>query len=168
MNLWLAVKNILFVILVPSAVAGYLPYLILRKSGDLACPSMSVRTLLSAMLCLPGICILANCVWEFAAYGRATPAPFDPPKRLVAHGMYRYTRNPMYSGVLLILLSETLLFASRAMLIYVIAVFAGFNLYVLLFEEPRLRKRFGESYKGYCRAVPRWGFTFRSRAGLGG
>jgi protein-S-isoprenylcysteine O-methyltransferase Ste14 len=161
MNLWLTLKNILFVILVPGTVAGYLPYFILRKSGDLSCPSMSVQTLLAAILCLPGICILANCIWEFAAYGRGTPAPFDPPKLLVARGIYRYTRNPMYSGVLLILLSETLLFASRALLIYVVAVFAGFHLYVLLFEEPRLRKRFGESYREYCHAVPRWGFTHR-------
>ena len=157
MNLWLAVKNILFVILVPGTVAGYLPYRILRKSGELVWPSASMHAFLALVLFLPGICILANCIWEFAAYGRGTPAPFDPPKRLVARGMYRYTRNPMYSGVLLVLFAETLLFSSRAMLIYATAVFAGFHLYVLLIEEPRLRKRFGESYAEYCRTVPRWG-----------
>jgi protein-S-isoprenylcysteine O-methyltransferase Ste14 len=162
MNLWLAVKNILFVILVPGTVAGYLPYRILRKYGDLGYPSISVQTLFAAIVLLPGIFILANCIWEFASYGRGTPAPFDPPKRLVARGMYRYTRNPMYSGMFLILLSETLLFASRAMLLYTAAVFAGFHLYVLLLEEPRLRKKFGESYREYCHAVPRWGFTLRS------
>ena len=84
------------------------------------------------------------------------PAPFDPPKKLVARGMYRYTRNPMYTGVLLILIGEALLFMSRDMLIYAIIVAAGFHLYVLLIEEPHLCKRFGESYNEYCRTVPRW------------
>jgi protein-S-isoprenylcysteine O-methyltransferase Ste14 len=67
----------------------------------------------------------------------------------------------MYTGILLILTGETMLFTNRDMLIYAIAVAAGFHLYVLLFEEPRLRKRFGESYNEYCRTVPRWGFRRR-------
>jgi protein-S-isoprenylcysteine O-methyltransferase Ste14 len=162
MNPWLVVKNILFAILVQGSVAGYVPYLLLRRSGDLSQPSISAQTIIACAIGLLGIGIAVHCIWGFAFHGQGTPAPFDPPKKLVAHGMYRYTRNPMYIGVLLILTAETLLFTSRDMLIYAIVVAAGFHLYVLLIEEPRLRKRFGESYVEYCRTVPRWVFkSFR-------
>jgi protein-S-isoprenylcysteine O-methyltransferase Ste14 len=152
------VKNILFAILVPGSVAGYVPYQLLRRSGDLSRPSISALTIIGVTIGLLGIGIAVHCIWEFAFHGQGTPAPFDPPKKLVAQGIYKHMRNPMYTGMLLILVSETLLFTNRDMLIYAIAVAAGFHLYVLLFEEPRLRKRFGESYEEYCRIVPRWGF----------
>jgi protein-S-isoprenylcysteine O-methyltransferase Ste14 len=152
------VKNILFAILVPGSVAGYVPYQLLRRSGDLSRPSISALTIIGVTIGLLGIGIAVHCIWEFAFHGQGTPAPFDPPKKLVAQGIYKHMRNPMYTGMLLILVGETLLFTNRDMLIYAIAVAAGFHLYVLLFEEPRLRKRFGESYEEYCRIVPRWGF----------
>jgi protein-S-isoprenylcysteine O-methyltransferase Ste14 len=158
MSPWLVVKNILFAILVPGSVAGYLPYLLLRRSGDICRPVISSLTVIAGIIGLLGIGVAAHCIWEFAFHGQGTPAPFDPPKKLVARGVYRHMRNPMYTGMLLMLIGETLLFLNRDMLIYAIAAAAGFHLYVLLLEEPRLRKRFGESYDEYCRTVPRWGF----------
>jgi len=88
--------------------------------------------------------------------GRGTLAPVDPPTRLVVRGPYRYVRNPMYLGVLCILTGEAWLFASSALLIYAAAVLACFYSFVVLYEEPALRRKFGESYEQYARTVHRW------------
>ena len=95
--------------------------------------------------------------------GRGTPAPIDPPKELVARGLYRYVRNPMYVGVMSILVGEALIFASRTLVWYAVTVFIGFNLFVLLYEEPTLRHKFGAAYERYCAAVPRWLPRLRAR-----
>jgi protein-S-isoprenylcysteine O-methyltransferase Ste14 len=105
---------------------------------------------------LLGIAIYLWCAWDFTFTGRGTPAPIDPPKELVVRGLYRYTRNPMYVGVLSILLGEALIFGSKRLFEYTAVVFGFFYLFVLLYEEPILRQKFGESYQAYCRAVPRW------------
>ena len=102
---------------------------------------------------------LALGVWTmglFARFGRGTAAPWDPPERFVARGPYRHVRNPMISGVILILLGEALLLSSPPILTWC-AVFAITNaLYIPLVEEPGLVRRFGEEYETYRRNVPRW------------
>jgi protein-S-isoprenylcysteine O-methyltransferase Ste14 len=75
---------------------------------------------------------------------------------MVARGLYRIVRNPMYVGVSLVLLGEALFFASSTLFIYGLLVLLGFHLRVIWYEEPTLRKKFGENYSGYCRKVPRW------------
>jgi protein-S-isoprenylcysteine O-methyltransferase Ste14 len=80
----------------------------------------------------------------------------DPPKHLVVEGLYRYVRNPMYLGVLLLLLGETAFFQSSALLQYTVAWFIVVNLLVVFYEEPALRRRFGDSYERYVRSVHRW------------
>jgi protein-S-isoprenylcysteine O-methyltransferase Ste14 len=96
------------------------------------------------------------CAWEFASAGRGTPAPIDPPKLLVARGLYRVVRNPMYVGVLLVLLGESLVFGSWDLLRYAVLVWLCFHLFVVLYEEPALRRKFGASYEDYCQRVWRW------------
>ena len=96
------------------------------------------------------------CLWDFAAFGRGTPAPLDAPKRLVARGLYRYVRNPMYVGVLLVIAGWALLFRSPRVLGYGAAVALFFHLFVVAVEEPTLRGKFGRSYEQYCREVGRW------------
>jgi protein-S-isoprenylcysteine O-methyltransferase Ste14 len=96
------------------------------------------------------------CAWDFTFAGRGTPAPIDPPKELVVQGLYRYVRNPMYVGILSILLGEALLFASWSLFGYAAVVFILFFLFVVLYEEPILMRKFGESYLQYCKNVPRW------------
>jgi protein-S-isoprenylcysteine O-methyltransferase Ste14 len=154
----LAFRSLLFVILIPGTVAGYIPYRILRGSEA---PSISASSVPAACLILLGAAVLLRCVWDFFAAGHGTLAPFDPPKLLVVRGLYRYTRNPMYNGVLTALLGEAWLFRSAALLQYALLVFVIFNLMVMLYEEPALRSQFGESYEAYRRAVPRWGFRIR-------
>ena len=96
------------------------------------------------------------CGLDFAFAGRGTPAPIDPPKDLVARGLYRFVRNPMYISVLLVLLGESLVLQSADLLRYAGVAGVGFFLFVLLYEEPALRSKFGPSYQRYCEEVPRW------------
>ncbi|MGA8221169.1 MAG: isoprenylcysteine carboxylmethyltransferase family protein [Candidatus Acidiferrales bacterium] len=102
---------------------------------------------------------VAGYLWtalDFAIYGKGTPAPIDMPKVLVVRGLYRYTRNPMYISVLAILLGETLLFWSVALLRYAALLTAMFYIWVLIQEEPTLRRKMGPAYEQYCEDVPRW------------
>ena len=100
--------------------------------------------------------LLTICIVEFARSGRGTLSPADPPKTLVVAGLYRFVRNPMYLSVALILAGELLLTRSRSLLIFALAWFTMVNIFVLAYEEPRLRTLFGASYQAYCRQVPRW------------
>jgi protein-S-isoprenylcysteine O-methyltransferase Ste14 len=108
-----------------------------------------------------GLVILLWSFWDFIYAGRGTPLPLDPPKFLVARGPYRFVRNPMYVGVELILLGESLLFESAILVIYALAAGAFFHHFVVLYEERTLRRKFGNRYAEYCRAVPRWLPRFR-------
>ena len=96
------------------------------------------------------------CYWTFIFLGKGTPWPFDPPKKLVVTGLYRYVRNPMEGGYLLILLGELLLFESSTIALYLLLAFLYLNMRQTLIEEPALRRRFGGQYEQYCKSVPRW------------
>lgn len=162
MKTFLALRSLLFVILIPGVVAGYIPLRILAASRQLSIPSLSAASVLAGCLTLVGASVLLRCVWDFFSAGRGTLAPFDPPELLVVRGLYRFTRNPMYNGVLAALLGEAWLFRSTALLQYAAVMLVLFHLVVVVYEEPALQSRFGESYRAYRRAVPRWGFTVRS------
>jgi protein-S-isoprenylcysteine O-methyltransferase Ste14 len=161
MKTLLALRSLLFLILIPGTVAGYIPWRILRAAHELYLPAFSVASVLAACLGALGVIVLLRCVWDFFTAGRGTLVPFDPPKRLVVRGFYRFTRNPMYNGVLALLLAESWLFRSSNLLQYAIGVFVVFHLIVVIYEEPALESGFGESYRAYRAAVPRWGFTVR-------
>lgn len=96
------------------------------------------------------------CLWFFVSEGRGTPALFDPPRRLVALGPYRYSRNPMYVGGALLLAGFGLLQRSPSILVFIPAWWLLFHLLVVSHEEPILRGRFGRDYEDYCRETPRW------------
>lgn len=102
-----------------------------------------------------GLCLVVSTVKLFLNVGKGTLAPWDPTQKLVVSGPYAYVRNPMITGVVLILLAESLIFYSSALCIWAI-VFACVNIiYFILSEEPGLRKRFGKEYEEYCNNVPR-------------
>ena len=92
----------------------------------------------------------------FLTIGKGTPAPWDPPKKLVVRGVYRYLRNPMISGVILFLLGEALLFRSWSIAGWAVLFALGNMIYMPLVEEPGLEKRFGADYRVYKENVPRW------------
>src|SRR6266852_4449187 len=151
----LFLKNFLFTVFVPGSVAVFIPYRIVVRA-DPGLVFAPWRLLWSAPLFLLGAGIYFWCLWNFAVTGRGTPAPIDPPKRLVVRGLYRRVRNPMYLGILLVLSGEALFFRSRALLGYAGLVFLFFFLFVVAYEEPALTRKFGQDYERYCDSVPRW------------
>jgi protein-S-isoprenylcysteine O-methyltransferase Ste14 len=122
--------------------------------GDLR-PRWSAAAI--ALMAIGGAAML-KCVWDFAWTGRGTPAPFDPPRRLVIAGLYRYVRNPMYVSMGIFLIGEALLLPQvmRPMLILIAVMFLVITAFVMAYEEPTLRRLFGEDYETYCRHVSRW------------
>jgi len=148
----LFLKTLVFTLIVPGTVAGYLPWLIAgnRPLGSLG------YLITSLILFLIGAAIYLWCLWDFAVFGQGTPAPIDAPRRLVIRGLYRYTRNPMYVGVLTVVLGWAALFQAPSLLLYALAVGAVFHLFVVLYEEPRLSQIFGTEYENYRSRVGRW------------
>ena len=112
-----------------------------------------------------GILILGWCVRDFYVLGRGTLAPWDPPRALVVRGLYRYSRNPMYVGVLWIVSGWALGFQSMPLAYYVVALAVLFHLRVILAEEPFLARTHGAAWEQYAARVPRWlGRSLRARA----
>src|SRR5881296_2337305 len=151
----LFLKNLVFTVVVPGTVAVFIPYRIVsRAPSELALDPE--RLLLAAPAFALGAATYFWCLWDFAVVGRGTPAPIDPPKQLVVRGLYRYVRNPMYLGVLLVVAGWAALSWSPRVLEYGVVVAVLFHLVVLLVEEPLIRRRFGTAYEAYCRTVRRW------------
>lgn len=146
-------RSLLFLILAPGMVAGYIPLAFLRRGSQL---ETGIFAYLAFPLWLLGSVILLWSFWNFLIQGRGTPAPIDPPKEMVATGFYRYVRNPMYVGVLAIIIGHFLWFGYWNLLIYAIIVFLAFHAFVTYYEEPTLRRKFGASYENYLKRVPRW------------
>ena len=108
------------------------------------------------MLLLIGAAIVLDSFARFALQGLGTPAPVLPTKHLVITGLYRYVRNPMYVGVGAAIFGQALMFGSKELLLYGGLVWLAFHLFIYFYEEPTLRKTFGEEYDVFCREVPRW------------
>lgn len=155
----LVIKVILFTLLVPGTVILYFPCSLVTGSGGSLQSINPAMAILAGIFILIGAAIYLRCAWDFAVEGLGTPAPIDPPRNLVVTGLYRRTRNPMYQGVILLLLAENLLFPDAGLLTYVLSIAVVFHTFVVLHEEPALRRRFGDSYVEYCNRVPRWGFA---------
>lgn len=152
----LFLKNLAFTLLVPGTVTVLIPYVIVSRSTSAAADAWGAPQYLALLLAGVGLAIYLRCLWDFATVGRGTPAPIDPPTRLVVHGLYRYVRNPMYVGVISVLAGEAAFFESRALVAHATAFFVLVHLVVVLYEEPALRRRFGASYEQYRRSVGRW------------
>ncbi len=103
-----------------------------------------------------GLALALWCVLTFALVGRGTPAPFDPPRRLVVRGPYRFVRNPMYIGAAIALAGAALFYRSLPLLGYLALFLLVTHLFVCVYEEPTLRRAFGAEYEAYCRRVRRW------------
>ena len=158
----LFLKNLLFTVLLPGTIGVYVPRWISLGRP----PATGAAALLAGVAFAAGAAIYLWCVWDFATFGRGTPAPIDAPRRLVVRGLYRCVRNPMYVGVLTVILGWVLLFRSRDLATYGLVVAAGFHLFVVLYEEPTLRVRFGPEYDEYRVRVGRWLPRLRRRERL--
>ena len=162
-SVWLAMRSLLWTVLLPGFFAGYVPWRFFGLGWAQLDRFRAIHLL--GLLCIGlGAALLAACIFEFARSGRGTLSPVDPPRRLVVRGLYRYVRNPMYLSVTTIVMGEALLTQSRALTVYWAIWFLGANLFVIGYEEPTLRRRFGAPYDEYTQQVRRWIPRFRSHA----
>ena len=111
---------------------------------------------LALLVFISGFTLMLICIISFATRGKGTLSPADPTKKLVVTGPYRFSRNPMYVGVMMILIGESIFFQSLSVAIYALFIFISFYIFVVNFEEPRLRAAFAEEYIHYVRHVRRW------------
>lgn len=155
----MTLRQLLAVLLLPVNVTVVIPALLWSRRGW-AFPMAAVPwgwglQALGAILLGTGLLWFASSLWRFATEGKGTLAPWDPPRELVVSGLYRYVRNPMITGVALVLLGEAALLVSPVHLGWALT-FIGANVVMIpLYEEPRLRRRFGDAYIEYCAHVPR-------------
>ena len=153
----LIIRNLIFTVLQPGIVAGLIPYLILQdKISTTFVRPWQFYKYLGAIGFVAGLIIMLWCIASFAIDGLGTLSPADPTKKLVITRLYKFSRNPMYVGVMLMLIGQAIFYQSTFLLVYLIGIFLAFNLFVIFKEEPRLRKDFGEDYNNYCRKVRRW------------
>jgi protein-S-isoprenylcysteine O-methyltransferase Ste14 len=158
MILWM-LRQLVAVVVLPLTVAVLIPLWLMRSEGislelRTGMPEIALQAAGIALLSV-GLLLFVASLHRFVTEGRGTLAPWDPPRQLVVGGPYRYVRNPMISGVVLVLLGEALVLLSRPHLEWAL-IFLGINaIYIPLVEEPLLVRRFGADYREYCRHVPR-------------
>ena len=151
-------RHVLAILMLPFVVVVLVPRWLLAGSGLQATTGGMhfTASVLGAVVFLAGFSLFAWCVALFARVGQGTLAPWDPTRRLVAAGPYRYTRNPMITAVATMLAGEAI-FLQSSRVAWWMATFVALNhLYFLLLEEPGLVARFGEDYERYRAEVPRW------------
>ena len=160
----LTLRAIVFTILIPGAIAGYLPYSIsLDSSNEVELGPLRYCGLLVMAV---GILFYAASAYFFVIKGGGTPAIWftkpirfiigEEPKTLVFSGLYRFTRNPMYLGIVSTVLGEAIYFEKKALFLYALLLWLIFHFVIIIIEEPHLRRREGEMYEAYCKTVPRW------------
>jgi protein-S-isoprenylcysteine O-methyltransferase Ste14 len=150
------IKTLIFTIVVPGTVTVLVPRWLLSSPIGSERFNIGFFRYVGVVPLLIGASIYLWCAWDFTFAGKGTPAPIDPPKELVVRGLYRYVRNPMYVGVGSVLIGEALLFQSLGLVAYAGAALLAVSLFVLFYEEPALTRKFGDSYRRYREAVPRW------------
>ena len=134
----------------------FLPGRILSSTGVIQPSAIGASQLTGMLLGASGAALALTCILTFVFVGRGTPAPFDPPRRLVVRGPYRLVRNPMYLGAGLALAGSAAFYQSLPLLGYTALFLLISHLFVVLYEEPALRQTFDGDYQSYCRRVGRW------------
>lgn len=149
-------KSAVFTVLVPGAVAGVIPQWLARRESPALPVDRRVARPAGWLALVAGLALYFHTAWRFADEGDGTPAPVDEPEALVVGRVYTYVRNPMYIGVILIVLGQALLYRSAHVLWWAAGCWLGFHHRVVDWEEPHLREKHGEAYDRYCEEVPRW------------
>jgi protein-S-isoprenylcysteine O-methyltransferase Ste14 len=134
----------------------FLPSRVLAWSGIVQPPAIGARQITGVILGAFGPAVALWCIVTVVVVGRGPPAPFDPPRRLVVRGPYRFVRNPMYIGAGLALAGAALFYQSMALFTYGAVFLLATHVFVIAYEEPTLRRTFDGEYQAYCRQVPRW------------
>jgi len=143
----------------------FLPGRVLEWSGVRRPAALGLTQVVGLAIVILGAALALWCILTFVFVGRGTPAPFDPPRRLVVRGPYRYVRNPMYIGAGLALAGAALFYGSWPLVGYTVLFLLITHLFVRLYEEPTLRRLFGAEYEAYSRRVKRWRPTLEGPPG---
>ncbi len=154
--MFVLVRAVTYAALFIGLVLIYVPARLLSWSGIVRPAAIEVQQVAGMVIGAAGAAVALWCIFTFASVGRGTPAPFDPPRRLVIQGPYRFVRNPMYIGAGLALVGAALFYESLPLLGYAGLFFLATHLFVVGYEEPALRRTFGQDYEAYCRQVRRW------------
>jgi deazaflavin-dependent oxidoreductase (nitroreductase family) len=151
-----AAGSALFFLVAPGTFVGVIPWLLTGWQVRDPLPAWTPVRFVGAVLLIAGVTAAAAAFVRFATEGLGTPAPVAAPERLVVGGLYRHVRNPMYVALLTAIVGEALLLGQLSLLAYAAVVAVITNLFVRLYEEPALRRRFGGQFEVYRRAVPGW------------
>jgi protein-S-isoprenylcysteine O-methyltransferase Ste14 len=154
--MFLAARAVAYSSLFISLVLIVLPARLLTAAGIARPPAIGPWQLAGLLVGLAGAAIALWCIVTFVIVGRGTPAPFDPPRRLVVRGPYRVVRNPMYIGAGIAVAGAALFYQSVVLLGYVGFFWLAMHIFVVAYEEPTLRRMFGPEYSAYCQNVGRW------------
>ena len=149
-------RTITYATLFIAFVLVYLPARVLAWAGVSRPAEIGWPQIAGVVVCSLGAVVALWCVGAFAWIGKGTPAPFDPPRKLVIRGPYRFVRNPMYIGAATALTGASLYFTSWGLFAFVCGFLLVTHLFVILYEEPTLRRLFGPEYADYCAHVERW------------
>ena len=154
--MFVLVRAVTYAALFIGLVLIFVPSRILSWSGIVRPEAIELEQVAGMAIGTAGAAVALWCVFTFATLGRGTPAPFDPPRRLVIQGSYRFVRNPMYIGAGFALAGAALFYESLPLLGYTGVFLLTTHLFVAWYEEPTLRRTFGEEYVTYCRKIRRW------------
>jgi protein-S-isoprenylcysteine O-methyltransferase Ste14 len=154
--MFVLVRAVTYAALFIGLVLIFVPARLLSWSGIVSPAAIEVPQVAGIMVGAAGAAVALWCVFTFASVGKGTPAPFDPPRRLVIRGPYHFVRNPMYLGAGVALAGAALFYESLSLLGYTGLFFVATQLFVVWYEEPTLRRTFGQEYESYCRQVRRW------------
>jgi protein-S-isoprenylcysteine O-methyltransferase Ste14 len=152
----LLIRTITYATLFIAFVLVWLPAELLRRVGVVAPGRLGLPQIVGMLVGLVGAGVALWCVATFTVVGRGTPAPFDPPRRLVVRGPYRFVRNPMYLGATVALAGAALVCQSLALAGYAVVFILVAHAFVVSYEEPHLRRTFGQEYEAYSARVRRW------------
>jgi protein-S-isoprenylcysteine O-methyltransferase Ste14 len=155
-NIFVLVRAVTYATLFIGLVLVYVPARFLSWSGIVAPATTGVPQVAGMTMVAIGTAIALWCVFTFVFIGKGTPAPFDPPRKLVVRGPYRFVRNPMYNHAGTTLAGAALYYQSLSILIYTGLFFLITHMFVVLYEEPTLRRTFGDEYEAYFGRVSRW------------
>jgi protein-S-isoprenylcysteine O-methyltransferase Ste14 len=145
-----------FLFFAPGTVAGLVPWWMSQWRMSDSFPGFMVLRVMGALLMAAGFALLMETFVRFAIQGIGTPAPVYPTKHLLVKGSYRHVRNPMYVAVVSLILGQALVFGNVQIFVYALCAWLVMHLFVLMYEEPTLRRTFGHDYKNFCANVPRW------------
>jgi len=152
----LSLKSAAATIVVPGSACVLIPYFILTALHISLTPPFGFLQLIAIPMAAVGAYMVVWVSTAFVRQGKGTPIPIEPPTRLVITGLYRYVRNPMYVGAILIVLAEAVYFSAIWLVLYAGGLWLLLHTFMIIFEEPQLKQRFGADYERYLSEVPRW------------